>query len=105
MRSWRGRQEAHQEVQARKSNLSQPCRIGGSQEVCVVDRKQNTEKGGGEAGKRRVSQRRGRRRSELGAEDTANNGQLFPPGSEGTQGRVVDFGLETFGDLQAATGF
>lgn len=73
--------------------------------MCVVDRKQNSEKGGGEAGKRRVSQRRGRRRSELGAEDATNNGQLFPLGSEGTQERAADFGPETFGDLQAATGF
>lgn len=42
---------------------------------------------------------------EVGAEDLNNNGQLLPLGSEGTQGRVVDFGLETFGDLQAETGF
>ena len=41
----------------------------------------------------------------MGAEDLNNNGQLFPPGSEGTQGRVVDFGLESFGDLQAETEF
>lgn len=44
-------------------------------------------------------------RREVGAEDLNNNGRFLPLGSEGTQGRVVDFGLETFGDLQAETGF